>query len=246
MSEKRIRPDERGVPEIEALEDVSIFYDMKRSFDGATSAPAEWRHREACNLLGHALDIAASMCGSEVLELAYGEAKSSERKDQLLVLADRLRWPALLFAGIKVGDRNASFEGLGVECESVARGDAPSLLAKLPGYRKNVRLIVAKFQANRLDSYLSGLGISTNDRHEALANAYTQEWDTMSRWSSDAASTWGTASIEEDLRKQRYLGKQHLQRIGEIRDEHWRPAVERAGRVFKRQAGYPAPTVGRK
>ncbi len=231
---------DRTITEDEALEDVSTFFYMKEHFEARTAAPAEWRRLEARKLLAHTLDISALMCGPEVLTLAYGTASSDDRKDHLLALADRLHWPAQLFAGIMPNARQDSFEALADECESIARGDAPVLTAKLPGYRKKVRLLVAKFRANRWNAYLDGLGIATVDRHSALADAFGQEWDTMSRWTSDAIATWGAKPINDRLRMDCYHGSEDLRRVGVVGDAHWRSAVTRSGRIFKRQAGYAA------
>lgn len=232
--------EDRFVTESEAIEDVSTFFYMKEHFEARITAPAEWRRLEARKLLAHAVDMAALMCGPEVLTLAYGSAASDDRRDHLLALADRLHWPAQLFAGVMPDAREDSFEALADECESIARGDAPVLTAKLPGYRKKVRLLVAKFRASRWDAYLNGLGIATVTRHAVLADAFGQEWDTMSRWTSDAVATWGAKPINDRLRMDRHHGLDDLRRIGVVRDEHWRTAVTRSGRVFKRQAGYAA------
>lgn len=227
-------------PEAEVAEELSTFFWMRDNFDLAVSAPAEWRRGEARSLLAHALNMAAAMCGPEVLTLAYGLTDSESRKDHLLALADRLHWPALLFAGIAPKTHKDSFEALAEECESIARGDKPILTAKLPSYRKQVRLLVAKFRANRWDAYLEGAGIATAERHSALAKAFGQEWDTMSRWPSDAVATWGAKPINDRLKMDRYLGKDHIRRNGVLSQESWLSAVNRSGRIFRQQAGYSA------
>lgn len=228
---------ENRMTESEALEEVSTFFHIKRVFDVSPSAPPHWRENKARELLSHALDIAAHLCGREVMSLAYGSVKSESRRDHLLALADRLHWPALLFEDVESASHDG-FKALAAECESVALGDAPVILAKLPGYRKKVRLLVAKYQANRWNAYLEGLGIVTPIRHVTLATAFGQEWDTMSRWTSDAANAWGAKLIESDLRMQRHHGFEDLRRLGEIQDDHWLPGVNRSGRIFKKQAGY--------
>lgn len=229
---------DRIVTESEALEDVSTFFFMKKHFEAQTTAPAEWRRSEARSLLAHALDMAALMCGNEVLTLAYGAAASDDRKDQLLALADRLHWPAQLFAGIMPGAREDSFEALADECENIARGDAPVLMAKLPGYRKDVRLLVAKFQAIRWEAYLVGLGLSASGRQDAISGAFGQSWNTLKHWKDHAAATWGSRIIENRLQRDRDIGIQDLLHLKHIRDEHWFPALMRSGRIYLRQAGY--------
>lgn len=226
--------------EKEVLRDVIDLFHLRELLDKSPNAPQEWRADKAREILLHALDIARLMCGREVLSLAYGHASTEARKDHLLVLADRLHWPHILFAELEADAGIGSFNSASRECESVARGDTPELFAKLPGYRKNVRLLVAKYQANRWDAYLEGLGIPTASRHGALAIAFGQEWDTMSRWVRDASGVWGAEPIAHDLKRQRFHGEQDRQRFNDVRPEHWLPAVNRSGRTFKRYAGYPA------
>ncbi len=226
--------------ETESLKDVLDFFDRKNLFEGAKTAPSEWRIREARTLLAHAIDTARLMCGPEILALAYGDPTAADRKDHLLALADRLHWPALLFSDVASAAGDYGFDALAVECESVAHGDAPRLFAKLPGYRKNVRLLAAKLGANRWDAYLDGRGVETAMRHSALANAFGQEWDTMSRWPKEAAAAWGSKPIEDHLESQRYRGAEHLRRYGPLEERGWLAAISRSGRVFKRQAGYSA------
>lgn len=232
-------PDQNS-SEAESLKDVLDFFGMKRSFEKAKTSPPDWRTREARTLLAHALDIVRLMCGPDVLALAYGTPIADDRKSQLLALADRLQWAALLFSDVAPAARDGGFNALAVECESLAHGDAPRLLAKLANYRKKVRLLAAKFRANRWDAYLDGLEIETAARHSALANAFGQGWDTMSRWPKEAAATWGSKPIDERLLLDRHRGAEHLRRFGPFDEAGWRQAIERSGRVFRRQAGYSA------
>lgn len=190
------------------------------------------RQAGAAETLVSALRLARELCGDDVLADAYAAtAETADRATVLRDLAARLHLLGFVFVGVENGP--GQIDSLINELKAVAGGDAPALLAQIGSRRIRHRVMMSKFDASRWEAYLTGLGIETVERHNAIADSFSMgagSWDTIGRWKHDAAELWGERAVERRLRLDYLDGKNGLRRWTMRPGETWRAALDRAGK----------------
>jgi hypothetical protein len=186
--------------------------------------PARYRQDKARGHMAAVLGFAERLCGCDVVREAYGCA-GDERESALEAFAERADLAAYVFGQLDRGP--GSLNEAAAEARAIAQGDKPVAFAKL-GRRRAVVLLRAKFEALRWDAWLGGIGLSVDQRHSAIADAFGSTWDTISRWRPDVETAWGREALRQiDL--DRADAANGLRMWSMKPGEPWEASLRRAG-----------------
>ncbi|SEQ48271.1 hypothetical protein [Sphingobium sp. YR768] len=187
-----------------------------------------------------AVQFAASLIGRKALRAACGIPPDPNDRDQVLKSIQRqMAIAAQFFNGLEGADHDLIGQ-VSQEAFFVRRGDKPRLFAEIGGRSKAVRVAVEKLQALKWDAYLEGIGLSAASRHGAIADAYGQEWDTISRWGAQAISLLdGAAMSIKEAKEDGELVRDAVPDTGDrvlplqpTPGDSWRQGLASAGRRY--------------
>lgn len=187
--------------------------------------PTEEARQTVCAVL----DMANEACGSDIIDLAYGTTPEGD-VGRLKAIAKRVRLAGSVFGRNNSGE--GSLRQVAQEADDISLGDAPKIFAKISSRRKSIRLLRAKVTALRLDSWLQGVGQQPATRHAAISASFNAEWDTISRWASDAREVFGV-SLDNTLSKDRQLGERERMPLFIRRAGGWERALEEAASAYR-------------
>jgi hypothetical protein len=214
------------------------FFDSFTQF--IVDEPDERGRREwAPVLVAEAMEIAAYICGPNVIADAYGvpnpeAADPSDRLDALQALRRRLMYPQRLFAEVDRAGGAGSFGNAQAELQAIASGDAPQLFAKLnPNKTVKHRVHSARLLLLQWDAYLEAKGVSGPDRHSEISRAAGFDWATIYKWGRKVRDTFGDDEVDRQLRTARLWATSGFGFCG-YRD--WKAGVIEAGLAYKAAA----------
>jgi hypothetical protein len=159
---------------------------------------------------GQALGLLSSICGAELMELAYGQPLGHDRSASLHTLADRLGLCSLLFAEFEQPGTGHAISDAGLEAYLVARGDKPKLFAPILGKQgkrdDTFRIGLAELRALQWDAWLCAAGEKPATRHEQIATAFGVPWDTIRTWPKKLRSLVGENAYKYHVEVAKRLG----------------------------------------
>lgn len=219
-----------------AHETLDRFFDtQERLFENAEDDDS--REGWARVLMGQAADLASFFAGSDLIDAALTPSNPAESREATLErIIERLCIASMIFGSNDSGDPASLWEAA-AELRAICAGDEPQLFAKVAVRKVNYRQGLCRLRALEWDVWLEEIGMAPSDRHSAIASAFGQEWDTISRWEKSMRSVLSDKVVDDRLRHARLAGERGSAFwVGDA--DNWREQVKHDGRAYKSAMGF--------